>query len=659
MYRVEEGAPTPDVGTIVLPMRVIMPLLDTSMSFSMMNSLNGLDKPRDPAMPTTTNPTQPRPSPLREIDLVADRFEEQWRPGNPPPISAALDEVPAELRLRLLVELVCIDLEHRLRNNLPITLADYLREFPELESLPPQDRADLETCARTTCDALSRTVDHAPATIEPEPDVPESIGRFRIAGPLGAGAQAEVFLVFHPELRAPVVVKWHRAGLGPDAGRPESLIREGQILAGLRAHPNLLRIYEIGVHDDRPFLVLEHVMGHTLDRYAEGERPTPRQSAQWVAALAEAVHSAHEQGVVHQDINPRNVLIDGRGQPRLIDFGLAWFRPPWTGITEQPPEGGTPRYLAPEQADPRLGPVGPRTDVYALGGVLYFLLTGKPLYDGSTLTEVLRQAANAAYDATALRQGGIPKRLAAVCLEALAQSPEARFATAANLAAALRKATAPRPRWYLVATLTAVVFAAVAVGWLLGQPRSASEPLVETDQPALVVSVWRQQSNSTSLRESLPVRTGDELQVKIQVPAGLHVSLCSINGDGRLSLLQQYSAQDSPSELIYPGSDQARRLKGPAGTEVLLVCGRARTPISEAELQTAWDGTAEWPVLAPPRRLLRLQPGQLKEEGERPRDFGEVVDRPDPDKVARRLNDLRERLKQTCAYFEGLAFANE
>ena len=445
----------------------------------MLNSLNGLDKPRDPAMPNTPNSSRLRPSPLRTIDLVADRFEEQWQPADPPRISAVLDEVPAELRSRLLVELVCIDLEHRLRNDLSVTLGDYFREFPELESLPPHDRAELESFAQKRCDELGRTTEYAMPPTEPAPDVPRLIGRFPIAGPLGSGAQAEVFLAFHPELRAPVVVKWHRGEMRSDAGRPEDLVREGQILAGLRAHPNLLRIYEIGMHEGRPFLVLEHVTGHTLDRYAQGERPTARQSARWVAGLAEAVHSAHEQGVVHQDINPRNVLIDGRGEPRLIDFGLAWFRPPWTGTSEQPPEGGTPRYLAPEQADPRLGPVGPRTDVYALGGVLYFLLTGKPLYDGPNFFEVLLQASNAAYDATPLRQAGIPKRLAAVCRKALSRVPGERFATAAELAAALRKVTAPRPRWYVVAGLAALVFAAVAAGWLIGQPRPSPGPPVE------------------------------------------------------------------------------------------------------------------------------------------------------------------------------------
>ena len=147
--------------------------------------------------------------------------------------------------------------------------------------------------------------------------------------------------------------------------------------------------------------------------------------------------------MVHQDINPRNVLIDGRGRPRLIDFGLAWFRSPWADpASEERPDGGTPRIFRPEQADPQVGPVGPRTDVFGLGAVLYYLLTGRPLYDGATLQAVLRQAAKAAYDAMALEKNGVPRRLAAVCRKALARDQSARFVTAAELAAALKSAGA-------------------------------------------------------------------------------------------------------------------------------------------------------------------------------------------------------------------------
>jgi eukaryotic-like serine/threonine-protein kinase len=599
-------------------------------------------------------------SPLRKIDLLAARFERQWRPANPPRIADYLDEADPELRLGLLVELVCMDMEHRGRHNLPATLDDYFHEFPELESLSATDRADLISHFPEHCHDPARTKTCVSPTNGTAPEVPLMIGRFPIAGRLGSGGQADVFLSFHPDLSVPVVVKWHRTQGTCDTTNREHLIREGRILAGLEAHPNLLRVYELGFHEGRPFLVLEHVQGQTLDHYTDGERLTPRRAAELVAALAEAAHSAHRQGIVHQDINPRNVLIDGRGQPRLIDFGLAWLRSPWIdSLAEVCPEGGTPRYLAPEKADPKVGPVGPRTDVFGLGAVLYFLLSGRSLYDGATVPEIVRQAAQATYDAAVLEQAGVPKRLAAVCRKALSRDPEARFETAADLAAALR-AAARQPPWPRVAVLAVLFLAAGAAGWLLGQPRS---PGPGTSPPgsgrAMDIRVWRPKTHYTPLSEALPVHTGDQLQVRFRVPPGLHVGLSAINGHGRLTLLQRYPPQKTETELVYPGPDQTSDLMPPEGTETLLVCGRARVAVSEAELQAMWDGAAPWPALEPPDRLLRLQRDHVREEGERSRDYGATHDRPGSDAVTRRLDGLRERLRPKYAFFEGLAFAHE
>jgi hypothetical protein len=600
------------------------------------------------------------PSPLPQIDLVAERFEQQWRQGEPPRIAHFLGDVPADLRLHLLAELVCIDLEHRLRKRLPVALGDYFQEFPELEKLAPAERADLEAHARKRCVELGRTTEYVSSAIEPALDCPPSIGPYTIAGRLASGGQADVFLSIHPRLLVSVVVKWLHDQTSPDAARGERLVREGQLLANLAPHPNLVRVYDAGFHEGRPFLVLEHVQGQTLEQHAPGEGPMPRRAAELVAALAEAVHAAHAQGIIHQDISPGNVIVDGSGQPRLIDFGLAWFRPPWAPSSyEERPDGGTPHYLSPEQADPRIGPIDRRTDVFGLGAVLYYLLSGRPLYSGTTLDEVLRQAAEGSYDATALDRKGVPKRLAAVCRKALARNPQDRFRTAAQLAEALRVA-ARRPRWRGAAGLAALFLAAGAGGWLMRQPsRHGPNSAVDSSEPALMVRVWRPETRYAPLSEALPVRTGDELQVRFRVPAGLHVGLFSVNGQGRLVLLEQYPPRDAPAELVYPGPEQTRRLGPPSGTEVLLVCGRAGGAVSETELQAAWGEAVPWSALAPPRRLLRLQAGRVRDEGEVPRDFGEAHDRLESDAIVRRLDRLWERLTPSYPFFEGLAFRHE
>jgi tRNA A-37 threonylcarbamoyl transferase component Bud32 len=601
-------------------------------------------------------------SPLRQIDLVAERFEQQWRQGAPPPIADFLGQAPAELRLQLLVELVCIDLEHRLRKRLPVALADYFRAFPELDELGPAERADLESHARARCRELGSTTEFARADTEPVLDCPPLIGSYAIAGHLATGGQADVFLSVHPRLLVPVVVKWLRDKDSPDEERGQRLVREGQVLANLAPHPNLVRVYDLGLHEGRPFLVLEHVQGHSLAQHGLGERPPPRRAAELVAALAEAVHKAHEQGVIHQDITPGNVIVDGRGQPRLIDFGLAWFRPPWTlSAGLERPDAGTPRFLSPEQADSQIGPIDRRTDVFGLGALLYYLLTERPLYNGTTQSEVLRQAAEGAYDATALDRAGVPRRLAAVCRKALARNPQDRFHTAAELAAALR-ASVRRPRWHRAAGYAALLLvlflAAVGVGWLLRpSARQGPDSALHANEPALAVRVWRPITEYTPLSDALPVKTGDELQVRIRVPAGLHVGLFWVNGQGQLVLLEQYPPREEPAELIYPAEGKTRSLEPPAGTELLLVCGRPADPVSQAEVRGAW-GDAPWPAVNP-RRLLRLQASRVKDEGEKPRDFGATRDRPESDPVVRRLDELRQRLTPKYSFFEGLVFRHE
>jgi serine/threonine protein kinase len=600
----------------------------------------------------------PRSSPLRDIDRIADRFDLQWQISNEPQIREYLEGVPADLRLRLLVELVCTDFEFRVRKGLTVSLDDYFREFPELESLPAADRADLEAHARECRKARAPTIVQRSPEVQTLPDVPTSIGRYAIAGRIGSGGQAEVFLSFHPEFRIPVVIKWGRRKQLALAQR-DQIAHEGQILAGLPADPNLVRVYEVGLHDDRPYLVMEQIQGRTLEEFVAAEHVTPRHAAELVAALATAVHTVHQHGVIHQDISLRNVLIDARGQPRLIDFGLSWFQSPWSDPSENTgPIGGTPNCLSPEQADRKLGTVSHKTDVFGLGAILYYLLTGRPLYEAATRQEILELAAQAKFDADALQKKGIPKPLAAACLKALSRNPQDRFSTAAEFAAELKKAIR-KPRWPLIAAGVILFLAAGAGGWLLAQsgrpPSNASHSAVAS---GLTVRVGRSKSGYIPLSQAIPLHNGDDLQVRFEVPPGLHVGLFSVNGDGRLSLLRQYPPQVAPTEFVYPGSGAAVTLEPPVGTEMLLVCGRTEGPMGLEELQKMWDQTAPWKPLNPPSRILHLKNDVVAVEGEKSRDLGPEHARPELE-VAGRLEILRERLAPLCSLIEGLAFAHQ
>ena len=181
------------------------------------------------------------------------------------------------------------------------------------------------------------------------PSLPARIGRYAVLSALDEGGQARVFRVVHPGLGKDLVLKLAARPVADDPMGRDLLAAEGRLLAELN-HPSLVRVIDLDVHDDgRPFLVMDHVSGCTLDRHIAQGLPAPRRAAAMVAEIARAVAYIHRRGVVHQDIKPRNVLIDESGRPRLIDFGLARLRHAWA-LDTSGPSGGTLMYMAPEQA---------------------------------------------------------------------------------------------------------------------------------------------------------------------------------------------------------------------------------------------------------------------------------------------------------------------
>jgi hypothetical protein len=409
-----------------------------------------------------------------------------------------------------------------------------------------------------------------------------------------------------------------------------------------------------------PALVIEYIPGRNL-REQQKVRPLDiAQSLELTKQLAEGLAAVHACGLLHRDLKPDNVLIGDDGRPRLVDFGLAAT----LASAELTSISGTLPYMAPEQARGQAERIDARTDVYGLGAVLYELLTGRPPHQGAT-PEELWQAARAG-DVVPPRQLNrrVPRAVNDLCLRCLAKDPTQRFASAAELAGAVRRLQ----QWWrggLLVAVATVVFLSLflvagTIGWRLGQPvRHVTDSTVDSHQPALAVRVWRPETLYIPLSEALPVQTGDELQVRFRVPAGLHVGLFSVNGGGRIMLLEQYPSREEPAEWVYPASEKTRRLGPPPGTELLLACGRSDGPVSEPEVRDAWGNAGTWPALDS-RRLLRLQASHVKDEGEKSRDFvGAALERPEPDPVLRRLDGLRERLAPKYSFFEGLAFRHD
>jgi serine/threonine protein kinase len=257
---------------------------------------------------------------------------------------------------------------------------------------------------------------------------------YEVLGVIGRGAMGTVYRARQISLQRMVALK--TVPLGGWADSSEHLTRfrrEALLTAGLR-HPNIVQVMDVLESEDHAILVLELVEGGTLDgKVRQGPLPA-RQAAGLVAALARAVHYAHEKGVLHRDLKPSNILLTPEGEPKITDFGLARRLDADMNMTAAGTVLGTPAYMAPEQALGAQDKVGPALDVYCLGGILYFLLTCRPPFQGGTLLEVLRRALEERPAPPRQLNSQTPKELEAICLKCLEKGPARRYPTAAALA---------------------------------------------------------------------------------------------------------------------------------------------------------------------------------------------------------------------------------
>jgi WD40 repeat protein len=262
---------------------------------------------------------------------------------------------------------------------------------------------------------------------------------YQIIEELGRGGMGVVYWAWQVGLNRTVALKMILAGA--HAG-PEELARfrtEAEAAARLQ-HPHLIQIHDIGEHEERPYISLEYVDGGSLAAAIKGTPWPAGRAAQLMEILARAVEHAHRQGIVHRDLKPANVLLTKDGQPKITDFGLAKLLVGGGGtLTETGAIMGTPSYMAPEQAAGQNKEIGPATDVYALGAILYELLTGRPPFKAATAIETLHQVVHNEPVPPRGLQPGLPRDLETICLKAAAKLPARRYATARELADDLRR----------------------------------------------------------------------------------------------------------------------------------------------------------------------------------------------------------------------------
>jgi serine/threonine protein kinase len=267
---------------------------------------------------------------------------------------------------------------------------------------------------------------------------------YEVEGVLGEGGMAIVYRARQVAADRLVALKMIRTE-GHDVPMLwERFHREARAAARLR-HPNIIQVYEFGESAGQPFLALEFMAGGSLADKLQGRPSSPRPAAEMVRTLARAVHEAHQQGVLHRDLKPHNVLLDTDGTPKIGDFGLARLVDDRDGLTRTGDILGTPVYMAPEQSEGRIRDIGPTTDVYALGGILYHLLTGRPPIQAANRLAALEQVRTKPPLPPRRFQPECPRDLEAVCLKCLEKDSSRRYADAADLADDLERFLAGEP----------------------------------------------------------------------------------------------------------------------------------------------------------------------------------------------------------------------
>jgi hypothetical protein len=261
---------------------------------------------------------------------------------------------------------------------------------------------------------------------------------YQLLGELGRGGMGVVYKAVQLRLNRTVALKMILAGSHAGAAELARFRTEGEAIARLQ-HPNIVQVYEVGQHEGKPFFSLEFCGGGTLERKFAGQALPPREAAALVEALAGAVQHAHEHHIVHRDLKPANVLLTEDGTPKITDFGLAKLVDAAGSQTCTGAVMGTPSYMAPEQADGKGRPVGPAADVYALGVILYELLTGQPPFRAPTALDVLFQIVAEEPPPPRELRPEIGRDLEAVCLKCLEKEPARRYASARELADDLRR----------------------------------------------------------------------------------------------------------------------------------------------------------------------------------------------------------------------------
>jgi eukaryotic-like serine/threonine-protein kinase len=417
-------------------------------------------------------------------------------------------------------------------------------------------------------------------------ELPEIPG-YRVDAVLGQGGMGIVYRAWHLRLQRPVALKMLLAGAYANRAERERFQREAEAVAAL-VHPNIVQVYDVGEVDERPFFTMELVDSGDLAKQLQGVPQPALRAAGLVATLADAVHAAHQRGIVHRDLKPGNVLLAADGTPKVTDFGLARRLETGDGLTLSGTPLGTPSYMAPEQARGSRESIGPATDIYALGAILYELLTGRPPFKAESGLATLQQVMADDPVPPARLNRRVPRDLETICLKCLHKEAQRRYASAADLEADLRRFERGEPikarpvgpvertaRWVwrrpslagaLVAGWVLAAALVVTVVWWYGQRTALEATAVAYAETDLNESDRLRDQGDFQASAALLERARDRLGVYVPPELRERISSAVSNLElvKRLDAIRLERAQVQPpaealTVLITPASDAANR----------------------------------------------------------------------------------------------------
>lgn len=328
------------------------------------------------------------------------------------------------------------ELSDRLRRGDDVDMEHECRCHPDLASELRELWGTVMVADAIGSTASSETSDEEQTELTDVIPTPRRLGDYELLEEIGRGGMGVVFLARQTNLNRRLAVKMILRGPYASAGDRERFLAEAQAAARLD-HPGIVPVYQVGDIGDRMYFSMKYIQGPTLAEQLQSGPLTPRKAALWLAKVSRAIEFAHQSGVLHRDLKPSNILIDEVGEPHVTDFGLAKKITDPHSLTQSGAVMGTPAYMSPEQAGGGGRVIGPASDVYSLGAILYHMLTGEPPFQGSSPVDAVMKV---------IEQDPIPPRqlnrnvdrdLEIIAVRCLQKPPDLRYASAKALAADL------------------------------------------------------------------------------------------------------------------------------------------------------------------------------------------------------------------------------